>query len=84
MDKQKSGPKVSVIVPVYNVASFLPKCIESILTKSFSDFELILVNDGSPDESFQICHDYQEKDSRIKIINKVNGLYERNQSHGSG
>jgi glycosyltransferase involved in cell wall biosynthesis len=65
--------KISVIVPIYNIASFLPKCVESILNQSFKDFELILVNDGSPDESNQICQDYQKKDSRVKIINKVNG-----------
>jgi len=62
-----------VIVPIYNVASFLPKCIESILEQSFSDFELILVNDGSPDNSHDICLSYQEKDKRITIINKTNG-----------
>ncbi len=66
-------PKISVIVPIYNVASFLPKCIESILNQSFSDFELILVNDGSPDNSHDICLHYQETDKRIIIINKQNG-----------
>jgi len=65
--------KISVIVPIYKVASFLSKCIESILNQSFKDFEVILVNDGSPDESYKICQDYQKKDSRVKIINKVNG-----------
>jgi glycosyltransferase involved in cell wall biosynthesis len=68
-----SQKKISVIVPIYNVAAYLPKCIESILNQSFKDFELILVNDGSPDESYQICQAYQAKDSRIKIVNKVNG-----------
>lgn len=66
-------PKVSVIVPIYNVASFLPKCIESILNQSFSDFELILVNDGSPDDSNLFCLEYQKTDQRIVIINKQNG-----------
>jgi glycosyltransferase involved in cell wall biosynthesis len=69
----KNEPKISVIVPIYNVASFLPKCIESILNQSFSDFELILVNDGSPDNSHDICLHYQETDKRIIIINKQNG-----------
>lgn len=69
----KNEPKISVIVPVYNVASFLPTCIESILNQSFPDFELILVNDGSPDNSHDICLSYQEKDKRITIINKPNG-----------
>ena len=66
-------PRISVIVPIYNVASFLPKCIESILEQSFSDFELILVNDGSPDISHDICLSYEEKDKRITIIDKPNG-----------
>ena len=69
----KNGPRVSVIIPIYNVASFLSKCIESILTQSFPHFELILVNDGSPDNSHDICLSYQKKDKRIIIINKPNG-----------
>ena len=69
----KNKPRISVIVPIYNVASFLPKCIESILGQSFADFELILVNDGSPDNSHEICLHYQEVDKRIIIINKQNG-----------
>uniref|UniRef100_UPI004048037B glycosyltransferase family 2 protein n=1 Tax=Algoriphagus sp. TaxID=1872435 RepID=UPI004048037B len=69
----KNIPRISVIVPIYNVASFLSKCIESILEQSFADFELILVNDGSPDSSHDICLSYQEKDKRITIINKPNG-----------
>jgi len=68
-----NGPRISVIVPIYNVASFLPKCIESILEQSFADFELILINDGSPDNSHEICLSYEEKDKRITIINKPNG-----------
>lgn len=70
---RNSQTKISVIVPIYNVAEFLPKCIESIISQSFKDFELILVNDGSSDESYQICQNYQVKDSRIKIVNKANG-----------
>lgn len=69
----KSTPQISVIVPIYKVASFLPKCIESILQQSFSNFELILVNDGSPDSSLEICLDYKRKDERIIIVNKPNG-----------
>jgi len=69
----KNEPSISVIVPIYNVASFLPKCIESILEQSFADFELILVNDGSTDNSHDICLSYQEKDRRVTIINKPNG-----------
>ena len=63
----------SVIVPVYKVEEYLPKCIESVLTQGFSDFELILVDDGSPDSCPQICDEYEEKDERIKVIHKPNG-----------
>ncbi|MCH5303734.1 MAG: glycosyltransferase [Ruminococcus sp.] len=70
------GCKFSVIVPIYNVEKFLPTCIESVLSQSFKDFELILVNDGSTDNSLSICEKYAEKDSRIKVINKKNeGLF---------
>jgi len=63
----------SVIVPVYKVEEYLPNCIESVLNQTFSDFELILVDDGSPDTCPQICDKYKEKDGRIKVIHKTNG-----------
>ncbi len=63
----------SVIVPVYKVEKYLPICIESVLQQTFSDFELILVNDGSPDNCPAICDSYKEKDSRIKVVHKANG-----------
>lgn len=63
----------SVLVPVYNVEQYLEKCINSILCQSFSDFELILVDDGSTDRSGIICDDYEKKDSRIRVIHKENG-----------
>ena len=66
-------PEVSIIVPVYNVEAYLEKCIISILNQSFSDFELILVDDGSPDHAGLICDQYMEKDDRIKTIHKKNG-----------
>jgi len=66
-------PEISIVVPVYNISEWLPRCIESILFQSFSNFELILVDDGSKDESGQICDDYADKDSRIKVIHKANG-----------
>lgn len=69
----KNKPFVSIIVPVYNVEIFLSKCIESILNQSFGDFELILVNDGSLDNSGKICDEYSLKDSRIKVYHKENG-----------
>ena len=63
----------SVIVPVYKVEKYLPKCIESVLNQTFSDFELVLVDDGSPDRCPEICEEYAAKDSRIKVIHKPNG-----------
>ncbi|MGN0322790.1 MAG: glycosyltransferase family 2 protein [Oliverpabstia sp.] len=64
---------ISVIVPVYKVEKFLPRCIESILNQTFSDYELILVDDASPDDCPQICDRYAELDKRIKVIHKTNG-----------
>lgn len=66
-------PIISIIVPIYNVGKYLPKCIESILNQTFKNFELILVNDGSTDNSGVVCDDYAKKDTRIKIIHKSNG-----------
>jgi glycosyltransferase involved in cell wall biosynthesis len=65
--------KISVIVPVYNTAQFLPHCIDSILSQNFSDFELLLIDDGSTDGSGQICDSYAEKDNRIRVFHKENG-----------
>ena len=64
--------KVSVIVPVYNVEKFLPKCLNSILCQTLSDIEIICVNDGSSDKSKEILEEYSLKDSRIKLINQKN------------
>ena len=64
---------VSVIVPVYKVEKYLPECIDSILAQTFTDFELILVDDGSPDNSGKICDDYATRDSRIRVFHKENG-----------
>ena len=66
-------PKFSVIVPIYKVESYLRQCIESILEQTYEDFELILVDDGSPDNCPAICDEYAEKDSRIQAIHKENG-----------
>lgn len=65
-------PKVSVIVPVYNTEKYLPQCIDSILAQTFTDFELILVNDGSTDNSGKICDKYAEKDQSIVVIHQEN------------
>lgn len=66
-------PKISVIIPVYNADKYLSKCIDSVLNQSFTDFELLLVNDGSEDRSGEICDNYAKKDSRIKVFHKENG-----------
>lgn len=61
---------VSIIVPVYNSSRFLKRCVESILDQSFQDYELILVNDGSSDNSGEICNNYAAMDSRIRVFHK--------------
>lgn len=66
-------PKISVIVPVYNVEKYLPKCLDSILCQTFSNIEIICVNDGSTDNSRKILEEYKNKDSRIIIVDKKNG-----------
>lgn len=66
-------PKISIIVPIYKVEQVIHHCIDSILAQSFTDFELILIDDGSPDKSGAICNDYATKDTRIKVIHKKNG-----------
>ncbi len=66
-------PKISVIVPVYNVEKYLPRCIDSILSQTFTDFELLLIDDGSPDNCGKICDEYAAKDSRVKVFHKSNG-----------
>ena len=65
-------PQISVIVPVYNVEKYLPRCIDSILAQTFTDFELILVDDGSPDRCGEICDEYAARDSRIKVFHQIN------------
>lgn len=66
-------PRLSVIVPVYKVEKYIHKCVDSILNQTFSDFELILVDDGSPDNCGRICDEYAAKDSRVRVIHKKNG-----------
>ena len=66
-------PTFSIIVPVYNTEQFLDKCVSSILAQTYNDFELILVDDGSPDSCPQMCDKYAQNDSRIKVIHKKNG-----------
>lgn len=65
--------KISVIVPVYKVEKYLDRCIESILSQTFTDFELILVDDGSPDNCPDMCDKWAKKDNRIRVVHKENG-----------
>ena len=65
-------PRLSVIVPVYNVAAYLPACIDSILSQTVRDLELILIDDGSPDNCGQICDKYAAKDTRVQVIHQEN------------
>lgn len=67
------NPKISIIVPVYNAERYLHQCIDSILVQTHTDFELLLINDGSTDNSGSICNEYSQKDSRINVFHKENG-----------
>lgn len=66
-------PLISVVVPCYNVEQYLPKCVASLLSQTYSNLEIWLVDDGSPDNCGKICDDYAKKDVRIKVIHKKNG-----------
>lgn len=66
-------PFLSIVVPVYNVEKYIHQCIDSILKQDFKDYELIIVDDGSPDNCPQICDEYSRKDARITVIHKENG-----------
>lgn len=68
-----SNPIISVIVPVYEAEKYLKECIESILNQTFSDLELILVDDGSTDQSGEICDTYKKQDARVRVLHKKNG-----------
>ena len=67
------GCAISVIVPIYKAEAYLRKCIDGILQQTFTDFQLILVDDGSPDKSGEICDEYAQKDYRVVVIHKANG-----------
>ena len=66
-------PEISIITPVYQAEKFLKKCVDSILSQSFTDWELLLVDDGSTDKSSEICRTYAEQDARIRYHQKENG-----------
>ena len=63
---------ISVIIPVYNTEQYLKKCVDSVLGQMFQKFEIILVEDGSPDQAGQICDDYEKQDERIRVIHQKN------------
>lgn len=65
--------KISVVVPVYKVEPYLRRCVDSIIGQTFKDFELILIDDGSPDKCGEICDEYAKKDSRVVVIHQKNG-----------
>lgn len=66
-------PLVSVIIPVYKVEQYLPTCVESLINQTYKNLEIILVDDGSPDNCTKLCDEYAEKDNRVKVIHKENG-----------
>jgi len=75
-------PKVSVVIPVYNVEKYLRQCVDSVLAQTLSDIEIILVDDGSPDKCPQIIDEYAAKDKRVKPVRQPNGGYGRAVNHG--
>ena len=75
-------PRISVIVPAYNAQDCLGKCIESILAQSFTDFELIVIDDGSKDNTAAICDSWAAKDSRVRVLHKENGGVSRARNSG--
>ena len=76
------SPKISIIIPVYNSASFLSRCIDSILYQTFNDIEIILVDDGSKDDSFEICKTYAEKYCKISAYSKENSGPSETRAYG--
>lgn len=75
-------PLVSIIVPIFNSELTLAKCIDSVLNQVYTNFELILVNDGSQDNSLQICREYELKDNRVKVVNQSNSGVSRARNRG--
>ena len=68
-----SNAKVSVIIPVYKVEKFIRKCVDSVLNQTYNNLEVILVDDGSPDNCPLICDDYLKRDTRVRVFHKTNG-----------
>lgn len=70
---EKSNVLISVILPIYKVEKYLQRCVESIINQTYTNLEIILVDDGSPDGCPTICDDYATKDQRVKVVHKKNG-----------
>ena len=70
---QRRQPKVSVIIPVYCVEKYIRECVDSVLAQTFTDYEIILVDDGSSDRCGEICDEYAKKDARVTVVHKTNG-----------
>ena len=70
---EHQNPLISVIIPVYKVEDYLEACVSSVLVQTYEQLELILVDDGSPDRSGEICDAFAKKDSRVRVIHKKNG-----------
>ena len=64
---------VSIVIPIYNVEAYLKQCLETIVNQTYPNLEIILVNDGSPDKSEEICKEFFKRDSRIRYVRQVNG-----------
>ena len=67
------NPLISIIVPIYKVEKYLDECVLSLINQTYKNLEIILVDDGSPDNCGRMCDEYAAKDSRIKVIHKENG-----------
>lgn len=74
--------KVSIIVPIYNVEKYIERCIKSLISQTYRDIEILLINDGSPDDSKTICERYEKIDKRIKLYNKENGGLSDTRNYG--
>ena len=81
-EKHIENPKISVIIPVYNVEKFLRECLDSVVNQTMRDIEIICVNDGSTDGSLDILKEYAKKDDRIIVINQTNGFVESARNNG--
>ena len=67
------SPSISIIVPVYKAEAYLHRCVDSLLAQTFTDFEVLLIDDGSPDRSGEICDAYAKKDARVRVFHQPNG-----------